>query len=658
MSHRTLLTFFILHALLLMCCQRGGGPLEPPREYTCAWDGVTPLTYVDSIACPREFDGLAGPPIMPTLSDVQAVKVVHEIATGRTYFAASSAYELHFDFCREVLGYTLSHSQFNNDQYGEGPQRRYYLASINCYRASGIYALQFFADDRIAAEGIRTLYDEARRGTFFGDSLKFLANSTTLQAKAAVLPGIPVVREETIYAGQQFQALNTAVGYGYLKRIPVASIDTAPLSRHDIIVTDGVPIALPVVSGIITAAFQSPLSHVNVLSHNRKTPNMTLRTAWSDAAITALEGKLVRLAVSADTFELRSASIEEATAFWSTIETHPRTTLVAHDDTAGIFPLEELSHTSLQLVGAKAANLAACAKLTLGDMSLPVPEGAFAIPFYYYRQHCRDNGIDTFMQALFTDSLFAVDAAFRAHALQQVRDTIENAPLSKKLTEAVLDKCRSVGSFTIFRFRSSTNVEDVEGFNGAGLYESHSADITGGAKAVEKAIRKVYASMWTVRGFVERDYFNIAQESCAMGILVHRGFDREEANGVAITANIYQPYVPAYTINVQIKDISVVLPPAGFQSDQLLLHLLRADWKEQPVVEFIAHSNVNFGDPVLSSSEVVMLSAWLERIKNFYFLLDSNTEFDYYKFAMDVEFKFDGPQRTLYIKQARPYTIN
>jgi pyruvate,water dikinase len=116
-----------------------------------------------------------------------------------------------------------------------------------------------------------------------------------------------------------------------------------------------------------------------------------------------------------------------------------------------------------------------------------------------------------------------------------------------------------------------------------------------------------------------------------------------------------RPYVPAYTINAQIKDLSVVLPPAGFLADQFLIHLFKSDWKDQPTVQFIAHSNVNFGDPVLSLSETVLLARWLERIKDHFVAIENIA--DYYRFAMDVEFKFVGPDRKLYIKQARPYPM-
>ena len=46
--------------------------------------------------------------------------------------------------------------------------------------------------------------------------------------------------------------------------------------------------------GLITEEFQTPLSHVNVLSQNRGTPNMGLREAMSNPELLALEGQLGR----------------------------------------------------------------------------------------------------------------------------------------------------------------------------------------------------------------------------------------------------------------------------------------------------------------------------------------------------------------------------
>lgn len=51
-------------------------------------------------------------------------------------------------------------------------------------------------------------------------------------------------------------------------------------------------------------------------------------------------------------------------------------------------------------------------------------------------------------------------------------------------------------------FRSSTNVEDLPGFNGAGLYSSEPLDFKfcQDWEAMSKVIKNVWASVWTKRG--------------------------------------------------------------------------------------------------------------------------------------------------------------
>jgi hypothetical protein len=653
-----ILLFVVIFIIAITGCVRQPSdvPLLPGEpQYTCVWNGVDSLTYLDSIHCPEEFNGLAGTPIVQTISDVRSVKTLYDIATNRVFYVAASRWWLHFDFCREVLGYTGTHQAFNNEQYGDGPQRLYYLGNINYYRGANVFTLEVFPDDRISTEGIRTLFNAVRRSCYFGSNLYFFPGSTALEQKARELPELPRIGVDSLYGAQRFQALNAAEAYGYLRKIPVADIDKAEIGRHDIVVVDGLPLGMPVVAGIITTVFQTPLSHINVLSHNRGTPNMALVTAWDDSTIARLSGKLVFFKVTVDSFLLRESTAAEADSFWADREPIVPETLVCHDDTAGLFPLATLSAASLNLVGAKAANLAECAKITVRGGPMPVPEGAFAIPFYYYRRHMAANGLDDELDEFLDDPRRFTDAAFRARRLEALRDDITDAPLDDALVRAIIDTARSLGTTERLRFRSSTNIEDIEGFNGAGLYESKTAEIGNDKKSIADAVKTVYASLWTLRGFEERDYFKIDQRSCAMGILVHRGFGDEQANGVAITANIYEPYVPAYTVNVQVGEVSVVLPPPGFLSDQLLFHTMYTDWRTRPGIEYIAHSNVNYGKPVLSPGELVALAECLLRIKDVFFLRSNSI--DYYTFAMDVEFKLDGPDRKLYIKQARPYEI-
>ena len=64
-------------------------------------------------------------------------------------------------------------------------------------------------------------------------------------------------------------------------------------------VLDHVPNDIGVVSGIITGKHQTLLSHINVLSQNRGTPNMALIGAFDNETLTALDGRWVELSVGA-----------------------------------------------------------------------------------------------------------------------------------------------------------------------------------------------------------------------------------------------------------------------------------------------------------------------------------------------------------------------
>jgi hypothetical protein len=139
-----------------------------------------------------------------------------------------------------------------------------------------------------------------------------------------------------------------------------------------------------------------------------------------------------------------------------------------------------------------------------------------------------------------------------------------------------------------------------------------------------------------------------------MALLVHRSFPDEDANGVAITGNIFDALglEPAFYVNVQLGEESVVLPDQGVTTDQYLHYYTQPG---QPVV-YLGHSNlVEDGETVLSLTQANQLGAALQAI-HMHFLPAYGTSGGFY--AMDTEFKFDstggdGPE--LFVKQARPY---
>lgn len=595
-------------------------------------------------------------------TQARTIKLVYELSSDEVYFFNTTRFEGHYPFSHRVLGYPFDSRVFLETQYTTSKDRRYALASIVHYKASDIYTLQFWGGDQITADLVLEVYRQVRSRVFFGGQLKFMATSQSLRERTEHLKDlIPVIHQDVIFAGQSYVPLNFAESYGFLRKIAASELGTVNPGRHDIVLTDEVPNDLPVVSGIITSDFQSVLSHINVLSRNRGTPNMSLRDAWQNPHLNSLLNQLVRYEVRKDTFFVEPASLEDAEAFWEANEPAKGFELAGDFSVSGLMEITDLDSESSVFVGAKAANFGELAKITVDEVGpLRLPEGAFAIPFYYYIRHLEHNGIDEDIRTMLASQDFQSNIVIRERELSDLRNKIENAPIDPEFLSMVENKIISSSTFRRIRFRSSTNAEDLAFFNGAGLYDSKTGIIGDGDKSVAQAIRQVWASVWNLRAFEEREFYKIDHETVAMGILAHRSFPDEEANGVAVTRNLYHDRFHGFTVNVQEGEISVVSPPPGVTSEQFVFLTYNPDGRDvydEPHIEYISNSNINNGKLVLNQAESVLLARNLQFIKlHFYYsVFDRDTLGEFTNFGMDVEFKLDGPERALYIKQARPY---
>ena len=235
------------------------------------------IDYLDKLIRPEAFTILQGLPLNPTFGEVKSINVTYSIADNKIYYANSNKYFIHFDFAEKVLGYIKGHVIFNEEQYTKNPNRLYILAIVNHFTASNIFTIEFFAGDELDCSDIETVYQRIKETTYFGDGLKFYANSLTW----TTCTNVPIISSDELYKGQNYQPLNEQEGYGYLKKISIDELQDVYLGHHDIVLLNGIPLDISVVSGIITTEFQTPLSHVNVLSHNRGTPNMALRDGWT-----------------------------------------------------------------------------------------------------------------------------------------------------------------------------------------------------------------------------------------------------------------------------------------------------------------------------------------------------------------------------------------
>ena len=285
---------------------------------------------------------------------------------------------------------------------------------------------------------------------------------------------------------------------------------------------------------------------------------------------------------------------------------------------------------------------------------------AFGIPVYYYWQHMQRHGFNDSVDKWLADPAFTGDQAERDKRLKRLRDAIRAAPLDSAFAAALMVKIRaSFPGVNNIRFRSSTNAEDLEGFTGAGLYESHTGLLNDPVKTIYDALKNVWSGVWFFRSFEERTFRSIDHKSVGMAVLVHPAFPAEEANGVASTANPFdlEGLEPGFYVNTQFGgDEEVVAPSAGVTTDQFIYHY---DMPGQPIV-FIAHSSlVAPGSTVLTPTQTNMLGKALAEIRKYYQPLYGKDPNKWW--GMEVDFKLDQPmddptgQPIILIKQARPY---
>jgi pyruvate,water dikinase len=476
------------------------------------------------------------------------------------------------------------------------------------------------------------------------------------------LIGIETISASDIYEGQTLQILNQKEAYGNLVFVDAKDIETAQVKYTDIVIVNGTPKELPPVAGVITTDFQTPLSHITILCQNRGTPVIAFKDAWKDSLLRLFENKSVRFTVHKDSFEIINVETTDVDKYWKTKRDSIQS-ISLYTDTSiqSILPIDLINKNSINIVGGKAANFGELVKLVKElELTSKTPEAAFAIPFYFYSNHMNTFGIQDRISQFVTSKGEGYDDKMVREFLSDIRQQIMESKLDQRFLSEVSKQVKKNG-FTRVRFRSSTNAEDLDGFNGAGLYDSKTGILNNQKKSFELAIKKVWASAWNYKAFMEREYFGINQESISMGILCHRSFPNETANGVVITKNLYRNNYRGFVINAQYGETSVVNPPDGVTCEQMICYSDKNDsfYGKKKIVEYLSYSNMlpDSLDKVMLTKEVTLLTEEISKIKMAYYskFHDQNKEGTYYNYGLDLEFKIYGSERQLYIKQIRPF---
>jgi pyruvate phosphate dikinase-like enzyme/lamin tail-like protein len=608
---------------------------------------------------------------------IESVKFVVDLqAPGLVHLLSSARWPLHYTFVREHIYQqpTLDRcdaqqnaefyegwSQFSAVEYFRVEGRRFLLGTLSHHGGADLHAVEYTNGDVISSAQMKDGFFAVLPHTSAPAEWVLRPQDDSQVRRARVIEGsVPLVGPNAPFEGVSYQPLTAGVAYGTLRFVAAAELGDASLGPDVILVTDDVPNDIPLVGGLVTEAFQTPLAHVNVLSQSRGTPNASLKAARS--VLAPFFDQLVRLEVSPAGVQVAPAEPGEALSYW---ETHtPTGPLVpARLDTSlrGVQALSEHGLGSLPAIGAKAAQLAALgaerAPWCGGLARIWTPEKPFAIPVVHSLEHLEASGARALLDELRTQPDFSADPQVRARGLASVRQLILEHPVDPTLLAQVEAAIRSRFGTSRVRFRSSSNTEDLPGFNGAGLYTSTSAELEDESRAVDGALRTVWASLYNARAYDERAYARIDDASVAMGVLVHGAFLGEQANGVAVSRNVLDPTRgDIYYLNAQAGEASVTNPAPGVTTEQLVYR-----WGREPPILYQSESSLSLAlrpaaSQVLGAEEVENLACALRTVHEL-FAPELNPGGTDPWFAMEVEFKLMGPERRLLIKQARPHSF-
>ena len=655
--------------------------------------------YVRTVPTTKAFTDLAVQQGVPGFGTLSAVKFLLEIASDDLYVFDSKKYSTHYDFLTKGLKLPINLSAFLDYVYGDEAKRRYLGGTIVKYDHLGssksFYAFEFYPSDTVSAAGMVKVYQKLKAAFPAGTDLALKAAGDQQEAAIAgatalfAAQGVKVVTNADIYKDLAFLVMNASAHpktFGYLRFVPGPSATPKPtstptptptptltptltptasdptgtpleqLTYRDIAIFEKLPLDVGVVSGIITEEFQTPLSHINLKSQARDTLNIVYPKAHAVAPFGAMINQLVSIQITDAGIVVEPAAQADAEAYWASIRKH-LPPLVSDLNEYRIKASRELGFDDFRAYGAKAANYAEAANLN------PFyTKPGYGIPFYYYNRFMTENGFWADVDALLQDYRTVGDRAALVANLEALQKKMKKTgSLPTGLVDVLTAQLNADYPGTSMRFRSSTNAEDLDGFSGAGLYDSGTYDPASPTKTIEKVLRADWASIWNLRAFDERDFYNIDHKSVFMGMLVSPAFPGEKANGVLVTKNIFNAGERAYYINTQIGEESVTNPQPGILSDESLSYFTVGEITPIHLVhDYIRHSNIAPSSPILSRAEQEELIQAAYAIDRLFRKHNGNED---WHFAIDIEFKIneefdprDGVvKRRLFIKQARPY---
>ena len=671
--------------------------------YLSEVDESAGVTHVTSICTPADYAEVS----LPSTRRSATRRVGKYTAPARddpsllqTLFQNTNRFDLHEVFLGTVFADRFPTIQDNPAEYDALVARRttrdYFVGTIDLRQTSEglIYTFNAVADtgfdprEVLTQEEVGVLYGRLSEA-FTLRPLAYLPDTpeSIEAAEQWVDPAFPVFFDDAPLTFS-FEGYTLAVGYGRVRVLTLSQFNevnaSGRLTFQDIVVIDEAPADIEgVVGGVITGAVQGELNHLAVRTARRGTPNAFVANARE--AFTPFNGKLVRLEVFPGEYFVTEVELEEAEDFWANNRREFSTRPLIDDEYRGLDNLREIDLEAQgsrpeSRYGGKASNMARLQSVLTGEFA-QYQERGFAIPMSYYQEFMRTNVVDVngrqltyeewILELLSLPEVLS-DSQERFRVLDEFRDFVrDNGQLNVELVSALTRRIEEEFGDTLgmVRFRSSSNIEDALEFNGAGLYESTSVcaedtldpssrdgsycdPLRDNERTIERALRKVWASLWTFRAHEERTFYQLDPSDAAMGILVTRAFLDETVNGVAFTGDSRDPSNKDYVVTAQIGEESVVSPRPGTTVERSVLEVVDGE---------VVNIRRTRGSSLVPAGEVVMTDEKLRELGRVMWHVEQTLELDIEgndpeDVILDFEFKVT-PDGSVAVKQVRPFLI-
>lgn len=426
--------------------------------------------------------------------------------------------------------------------------------------------------------------------------------------------------------------------------------DAMELTTDEIGVFSEMPTESAALGGIITIGTGAKLSHLQLLAKALKVPNIK-GSADLLAELRRFDGKRVRILATkegavkivpvADGLE-RVAAAEGASQVEVPVPNHAIDRPVTFRQAA--------RHLKDNIAGPKGITLS---ELLTDARLAPHLMPGFILPFGFFDRYVRETGVKPLIEELAGTELS--NGFLVAKTCAKIRKKILGTDVPAKMLDEVMASLEDlrketgldIGNF----FRSDTNIEDLPGFNGAGLNESV-PNVAVDRAEVANAIRKVWASAFKEKSISWRGralgatFVPIAEPSIVVlptlfahssGVILSRGTAKWEPGKGLVSAN--------WGIGSVVE--------AGAPVEEITLEANR------PIRSSLTSSNtkptakakggIKFtpaepGQPVLTEAQILELNATAMKIEE---------KLGRQPHGYDIEWVFDANGK-LWIVQARP----